>query len=388
MDNFGGGYAFRYAAVYTAIIVAILSSPLYVYYTLTESIYEAKSALELKDQALDIVQRMEEYNPDHEPYFSFPRFATYEAGLFDADNREIFSLITHELGPLETGYHIRGDYRYYVLPLPPGRYFGADKLAVSKIEHRYAVQKQVLTVALSIVVIVYALSWLVLHNFAEPFRKINRMLDEFIKDSMHEIKTPLSIINLSADLFLSKNAENRQMRNIKAAAKTLATVYDDMEYLVREDRVEYPKESLDFSAFLQSRIDYFREIAGLKRIELHTHIEPDIPLYFNPIQLQRVIDNNLSNAVKYSHENSAIHIWLYYRTDAIYLRFKDRGTGIKNPERIFQRYYRESHLKGGFGLGLAIVRRILEREGAGFAVKSRVGTGTIFTYRFNTQIPQ
>ncbi|MGE4294462.1 MAG: hypothetical protein AB7E49_02035, partial [Campylobacterales bacterium] len=63
MDNFGGGYAFRYAAVYTAIIVAILSSPLYVYYTLTESIYEAKSAVELKDVALGIIERMEEYNP-------------------------------------------------------------------------------------------------------------------------------------------------------------------------------------------------------------------------------------------------------------------------------------------------------------------------------------
>lgn len=90
MDNFGGGYALRFAAIYTLIIVAILSSPLYVYYTLTESIYEAKSAVELKDVALEIIDRMEEYAPEHEPYFSFPRYATYEAGLFDGNNKEIF----------------------------------------------------------------------------------------------------------------------------------------------------------------------------------------------------------------------------------------------------------------------------------------------------------
>lgn len=368
------------------MVLVILSSPLLVYYKLTYSIYEAKSSIELKEIARSIVKQMDGFSSKDDGYFVFPRFSSYQAGLFAENNMEIFSLLSNPIRSFEYGSHIENGIHYYVFELPKGRYFGASKLIVSKRYDNYEILRQIFTISLSIVVIIYLLSWLILYGFSKPFNRLNQFLDEFIKDSMHEIKTPLTIINTSADLFLSKHSANKEIRNIKAAVKTLATVYDDMEYLVREERVEHAKNSVDFSRFLSERVSYFCDIAALKDIEIRSYIEKDIYLYFSDIELQRLIDNNLSNAIKYSFEGGKIVVMLILRGDRIYLRFRDQGVGIADTTKIFNRYVREDGLKGGFGVGLAIVKRIADSSNVGIDLKSTVGIGTRFTYIFNAPL--
>lgn len=383
LDNFSRRYALKYATFYTAIVLAILSSPLYVYYVLTSSIYEAKSSIELKRVAKEIVKQMDSYSKEHSSAFVFPRFATYKAGLFSATGNEIFSLIDHEISSFEFGSHFEGSHHYFVFALPKEHYFGSSKLIVSTAYNRYQLHKQMLTILLSITVIVYLLSWVILFNFARPFKKLNNILDEFIKDSMHEIKTPLSIISANADRYLIRHSSD-EVTNIKAAVKTLATVYDDMEYLIRENSISHAKTSIDFSSFLSQRVEYFKDIATLKKIAIRTHIEKDIYLYFSPVELQRLIDNNLSNAIKYGKEGGFVVAMLCLRSSNIFLRFRDNGVGIKEPDKVFDRYFRESGLKGGFGVGLAIVKRIADSSSVKISLKSKISLGTTFTYCFPT----
>jgi len=221
-----------------------------------------------------------------------------------------------------------------------------------------------------------------LRNFSRPFEQINLQLDNFIKDSMHEINTPLSIINLNTDLFASKYGDNKYLKRIKSASKTLATIYNDMDYLVKEGRVKYQKSLLDFSQFIQNRVDYFQEIAQLKQIELHTNICPHLEHMFSKTKLQRIVDNTISNAIKYSKDNSSIEIKLYKIEEHIVFEVQDYGVGIKDTDKIFSRYYREDEAKGGFGIGLNIVKKIIDEENIQLKISSIFAKGTNFCYTF------
>lgn len=171
---------------------------------------------------------------------------------------------------------------------------------------------------------------------------------------------------------------------MKAASKTLSNIYNDMDYLIKQDIIEYPNESLNFSAFLLARVDYFEVVAAQREIVIETAIEKDIPLYFNKTKLQRIIDNTLSNAIKYSYEQSTVYVALDYHDKQIRLEVKDEGVGIDKPEKIFERYYRENLDKGGFGIGLNIVKKIIDDNDIMLNIESMPEKGSTFVYIFNT----
>ena len=199
---------------------------------------------------------------------------------------------------------------------------------------------------------------------------------------MHEINTPLSIINVNIDLYKRKFAPNKYLDRIKAAAKTLATIYDDMDYLIKKNKLEYKNESIGLSSFLHERVDYFREVGLLKNIQIDMQSEQEYLLNFNKTKLQRIIDNNLSNAIKYSHENSRVIVALEETENGLAMIFKDEGVGIEDPEKIFDRYYRENQEKGGFGIGLNIVKNIIDEAGITLEITSQLKKGSTFTYTF------
>ncbi|BCD61113.1 MULTISPECIES: HAMP domain-containing sensor histidine kinase [unclassified Nitratiruptor] len=373
-------YAFRYAILYTLIIGILLFVPLFVYTSLVLNINEAKNERDLKEVALKIVGKMEEYNNDG--IFQYPRFAGYKSGLYDVNFHPVFSLLDFTPTAFSEGYHKQRTKRYYIVELPENLYFGAKYLIVSKEFDPWKIYRTSFLIGFGIVFILLLFSYIVLKNFSYPFEKVNQTLDNFIKDSMHEINTPLSIINVNIDLFTRKFGENSYLSRIKSAAKTLSNIYNDMDYLIKKDRIEYKNEKIDFSSFLQERVDYFQEIANLRKISLVAKIETDITIYMNRTKLQRIVDNTLSNAIKYSKERSCVKIYLKKVGDQAVLTIKDYGIGIENPQKIFERFYREDHDKGGFGIGLCIVQNIVQQEDIGLKVVSKPGKGTAFIYYF------
>jgi signal transduction histidine kinase len=212
---------------------------------------------------------------------------------------------------------------------------------------------------------------------------MNENLDRFIKDSIHEINTPLSIITTNVELFVMKHGEDKHLSRIKAAAKSLSNLYNDMEYLIKEERGVFEKELTDLGEALFQRAEYFSEIAQMKGIVFERNIAEGCIVEVNKTKLYRLIDNNLSNAVKYSNENSKIEIRLQkVSEDEALLSFKDYGIGIERPEKIFERYYREELAKGGFGLGLNIVKNICDEADIKIGVVSKIDEGSEFRYLF------
>jgi len=239
---------------------------------------------------------------------------------------------------------------------------------------------------LGVAALIFVLSLFFLDRFALPFQRVNKRLDQFIKDSMHEINTPLSIINVNIDLYNRSNPANKYLQRIKAATKTLATLYNDMDYLIKNERLSFEYEEINLSQYLQDRIDYFSEVAALKNITIVPQIEEGVVIVFNPTQLQRIIDNNLSNAIKYSYEEGRIDITLEKAEGRCIMSFADQGVGIEDVNRIFERYYRENRDKGGFGIGLNIVKSIIDKAGIELRIDSVFGKGSTFAYSFQPPI--
>ncbi len=376
-------YAYKNAALYTALIASILLAPLYVYTVYTKNIHEIQNELFLKQQSALIISAMEEFDETRETYFEYPRFKQVQSGLYDLNFQPIFTLIDTPMEQFSTGYHLDdSSYGYLIVALPPQRYFDADYLIVGN-ELSYApVYQKVVTVLLSIVIVVFFLSIFFLNRFALPFKRVNEKLDNFIKDSMHEINTPLSIINVNIDLFNLKNPKNKYLQRIKAATKTLSNIYNDMDYLIKNQQIVFAYEDIDASAFVRERILYFDEVAAMKDIVISANVEEGIVLHFNTTQLQRIIDNNISNAIKYSYEESKIEVALRRSEKGCDLIFKDYGFGIDDTSKIFERYYREETGKGGFGIGLNIVKSIMEETGIELEVESTPKKGSTFIYTF------
>ena len=374
-------FALKYATIYTSILAIILITPLIIYVMLLLQIDKAKVELTLKEQSKRVISSMQRYN-NKEKVYNFPRYKEYTTALYTDKYEELFSSLDFEPTSFSEGFYIVDNHYYLIYPLPNKYYFGAKYLLVSTIHTANEIYLFALLTILGILLMLFIFSLLLLKNFSAPFEAMNQQLDNFIKDSMHEINTPLSIININADLFANKYGDNKYLRRMKSASKTLATIYDDMDYLIKQGRVEHKVQPIEMDSFIQNRVDYFQEIANLKNIDITTSITLDVEYNFSKTKLQRIIDNTISNAIKYSPDQSNITIKFYVQNEKLLFEVVDYGVGIANVDKIFSRYYREDEAKGGFGIGLNIVKDIIDEEGIELEVKSTLGKGTTFKYTF------
>ncbi len=375
-------YALKNAFLYTFLVGLILLAPLYVYTVYMKSIYEIQNELLLKQRSSLILSAMEEFDETREDSFEYPRFKSIESGLYDLHFGPIFTLIKRPMSKFSQGYHIYDDHAYLIVPLPDQRYFGADYIIIANTLSYASVYQKVSMILLFIVILVFILSFVFLNLFSRPFKRVNEKLDNFIKDSMHEINTPLSIINVNIDLYDQRHESSKYLQRIKAATKTLSNIYNDMDYLIKNQKLDFVYEAIDLKAFLAERVSYFDEVAAMKNIVIFSELDADRDLFFNPTQLQRIIDNNLSNAIKYSYEESSIEVTLKQEKSGLKLMFKDHGPGIADSKKIFERYYREETGKSGFGIGLNIVKSIMDEAGIELQVISKIKEGSTFIYTF------
>ncbi|GIT98251.1 cache domain-containing protein [Sulfurovum sp. TSL1] len=205
--------------------------------------------------------------------------------------------------------------------------------------------------------------------------------DSFIKHSIHEINTPLAVIMTHIDLFKMKEGANRYLSKIEAASKIISNIYDDLSYMVKKNRVSYRKKHLNMSEFLEERVDFFSEIAWGNQHRIITEIDHDLWVHFSPEELQRIVDNNLSNAIKYANRGTEVKVVLKEEQEEVILEFIGSSPKIEDTERIFKPFERENDVRGGFGLGLEIVYTICQKEHVKIEVRSD-DEMTRFSYRF------
>lgn len=223
------------------------------------------------------------------------------------------------------------------------------------------------------------------NQLKRAYREIENLLkdqDNFIKSAIHEINTPISVINTYLEV-LGRDIDNHKyMQRIISATKTLSSVYDDFNFFLNKDKDIYKREYINLSNFTRERCEYFEDISEANNQHIKMDIQENLRVFLSKIELLRVIDNTISNAIKYNKEQKNIFVNLCRDGEDILLSVKDEGRGIEFPEKVFDRYYREKSHKGGFGIGLTVVKTICDKNKIKIQVHSKLDNGTTFKYFF------
>lgn len=231
---------------------------------------------------------------------------------------------------------------------------------------------------LGTIFVVFYVTKLTYKSVTLPFLQKNQMLNTFFNDAMHELKTPLGVASMNLEML---EFRDKHTHRIKGALRQMKVTYEDVEYFIKNERVSFPKEVINFSDFLRDRIRFFSTIANVKKIDIEEFIVDDLEIYMSEVEAIRVVDNNLSNALKYSHPNSVIKVVLTKDRNSAVFSVEDFGIGIKDVTKIWSRFEREDTTQGGFGLGLNIVLRICQKYAISYSVDSSYQKGSKFSYK-------
>ncbi|EAL2830213.1 HAMP domain-containing histidine kinase [Campylobacter lari] len=227
---------------------------------------------------------------------------------------------------------------------------------------------------LLLAIIAYILILLVFKNIKEQFKTLN----DFIKDTTHEINTPLSVILASIKKFDDTNLNpnnTKKLNHIKLASKNLNHIYQNLIALNFFLQKENTKEDINLKELLEQRLEYFDTLISQKNLIIEKELLEQ-NFYANKEEMQILLDNLLSNAIKYTNTNKKIFICLKEKT----LSIKDEGQGMSAKEitQIFTRYKRFNQDQGGFGIGLNLVKQIADKNNINIKVLSKKDKGSKF----------
>lgn len=214
---------------------------------------------------------------------------------------------------------------------------------------------------------------------------------DFIANVSHELKTPLAVMaNLSTMLQrpgITEEEKNEYAKAISEAARKLAQLITNilkLNKLENQQIFPQPKE-FDLSEQLCECLLVFEDAWEAKNLEIETDIEDDVRIKSDPELLSLVWNNLISNAVKFTPDGGTIGLSLKTEDDSVVVQVRDTGCGMK-PEvgqHIFEKFYQgdTSHATQGNGLGLALVRRVVDILSGEIGVQSVYGEGSTFTVK-------
>jgi signal transduction histidine kinase len=222
----------------------------------------------------------------------------------------------------------------------------------------------------------------------------NRLRSDFVSSVSHELKTPITLIRLYSETLLRPSGFQEEERRdfyriIMRESERLGRLVDQIQTFSRVARGDqtYKFEEGDLAPAIARIVDDYREF--LERAGFHVQralAESAPPVRFDAAALSQAVVNLLDNAVKYSGQSRDIAVRLGVRDGSVIFEVEDHGVGIPAAEqnKIFERFYRVSNGsgKGGYGLGLFLVRHIMEAHGGRAEVESEPGRGSRFRLAF------
>lgn len=206
-----------------------------------------------------------------------------------------------------------------------------------------------------------------------PMRQAARRMDRFIETVIHDVNTPVAAARLNVealDGLCTDVKMQRRLERISRSLDQLAALRSQLQEGMAASQLTFNDTDFDLAALmheLATRSELIR-VTGDAAFIIHA----------DRTMIARLIDNLLSNALKYNRKSAPVDLIL----EATCLQVRDRGQGIADVSRVFERYYRESSSMPGYGLGLGIVKSIAAHYGLVLSMQSEVGVGTTVTIDF------
>jgi two-component system OmpR family sensor kinase len=288
--------------------------------------------------------------------------------------------ITHEIKKIDAPYisisnfKVEKDYFYKYVPHDWADQYMLIKKPKSGYDKKiYNLKHNIIWFQFLLLSIFASISYFLSKMALKPIHQAVTKLDNFSKDLIHDINTPITSILLNMKL-LKKDAHfasNKYLNRISKNVKDIHALNSNLTILLKENTLDV--QNIDIFKIIDAQVKTYKKLYpsinfSVDKFEYVAKINEDA--------LRQIISNLLSNSAKYSSVDAKINIYMQKNT----LYIKDNGQGIKNPSSVFKRNYKEH--ESGHGIGLDIAKRLCDAMGVNIAVSSKENEGSEFSLEF------
>ena len=371
---------YRFLSLYVFFTIVILGLTVSLYYTMQKELATSQRTILLDEYANNFLTELEELHNDKTDTLLYPIDNKFKTSLYGKDYKLIYSTLSNPINLLTEVTYTNNKIIRYVTQ-PQMYYLNTQYIIVEIMDDKEWLKKTIKTIIIyssMFFIFMLVIGYFLLNLFLKPMKDALRLLDTFIKDTTHELNTPVSTIMTNIELIDKDNIKDKYLlksiNRIDIGAKTISNIYDDLTYLMLNNKIISNNQDINLKQLIQQRVEYFSLLTNMKKIKVETNLDPDVVLNIDNKKLSKLIDNILSNAIKYNKINGSIYINL--GTDKLII--KDTGKGIKqeNIDSMFERYARFDKTVGGFGIGLNIVKMICNEYNLTINITSKLDNWT------------
>ena len=342
----------RFLAVYIVSTILLLGAGTYFYYEVSLQSVVEKNILKLKSDVEKFVTiNMEKrvFKTGNNPQYDGYKIAVYRDGEYFFGNfyKKDLDIKQEHILENNTLYYIDSEKKKW-----------GELTVVSYIdinEQISGLKKNIFLFLFISVVFIIFIATLLGKIFLKPMKESIESLESFIGDATHEINTPISSVLINIELLKEIYPDfNKieELRKIESATFRISKVFKDLSFVKLNHKQKKEIIKVDIDMAIKERLEFFSTFIDNKKISLLLSIEP-VQLNIDKEDLIRLIDNLISNAIKYTKPKGSIDITLKQNL----FRVVNDGE-IKDTKKITNKFFRENRDEGGFGLGLYIVDKI------------------------------
>ena len=368
-----------FSLIYSILVLVILGVITFLYYQFKKDLMIQDKRQTLQNYSNTQIANLKELHINIDKSDIYPRDERFNSAIYDSSKKKIFSTLLMGDVKLDEVIYLKDGYIHLIKE--PESYYLGSKYIIVEIEDDNIwfanIKYKMLFWFLFSFILLLFVGYFIAKLFLKPMRESIQMLDRFIKDTTHELNTPIAAILSNIQMINKDNIDEKlakKINRIEIGAKTISNIYEDLTFVSLNNQIISNNEKLYFSQILNQRVDFFKSIASSKKIEFILDIKDDIFIVCDVKKLSKLIDNILSNAIKYNKFQGFIKVTL---KDKI-LIIEDSGKGMSkdNLSNLFTRYKRFDKSVGGFGIGLNIVSLIANEYDFEIDVISKIDVGT------------
>ena len=368
-----------FSLIYSILVLVILGVITFLYYQFKKDLMIQDKRQTLQNYSNTHIANLKELHINIDKSDIYPRDERFNSAIYDSSKKKIFSTLLMNDVKLDEVIYLKDGYIHLIKE--PESYYLGSKYVIVEIEDDNIwfanIKYKMLFWFLFSFILLLFVGYFIAKLFLKPMRESIQMLDRFIKDTTHELNTPIAAILSNIQMINKDNIDEKlakKINRIEIGAKTISNIYEDLTFVSLNNQIISNNEKLYFSQILNQRVDFFKSIASSKQIEFILDIKENVFIVCDVKKLSKLIDNILSNAIKYNKFQGFIKVTL---KDKI-LIIEDSGKGMSkdNLSNLFTRYKRFDKSVGGFGIGLNIVSLIAKEYDFKVDVISKIDVGT------------
>lgn len=226
---------------------------------------------------------------------------------------------------------------------------------------------------------------------------------EYVSNVSHELRTPLTTLKSYSESLIDWGIAEKQrpqilkdVQKIYAESTRMEQLIEDLNLLSTLDEASIHRylhiELMDLASLVKNVVERMQGMAQERQLSMQSYVVNQVPkIYGDRNQMERIISNLVTNAIKYSRDQGRVDVYIGSVRDEVYVKIKDDGIGIDKAqqEKIFERFYRvddsRARQSGGRGLGLAIVKELVDLQQGAISLESTLAVGSEFTIMFPSE---